>query len=364
MPQGENFWNPFRLVPIRDTITRKKPNTDEKFRGHSGTIECSLVNLTPLFIGAQSRGTTHPPLVKRNKRVIPGSSLKGMLRNLAELIGGGCFIVADGATPVPNDFRKCTNMNNLCITCSMFGALGSGQNARVHKGKVTISEANIMEDTIRTKRLRVLLANNKLRHEPFYRSAHSGRLDGKSRKLYFHQPRRTESVIDIPVDILSHSWEVDALLPNHHFTFSVQFTSLTDGELALLLYVINLEREVEVEIGDDRLQLKGPLCHKIGNGKPSGMGSCQITINQIRLYASPGQRFGSLSTAPDNVMNDQTLATYIDNQTSVYRNDQSPTMVTLRKIMVWDPNDPRDFRYPPFKWFRAPGNGAKPLKRI
>ena len=80
MPEDEKFWNPYRLIRIRPEMKRKKPVTDEKFIGISGFIHCTLENLTPLFIGG-NRNYKQQFLTSQGKSIIPGSSLKGMLRN-------------------------------------------------------------------------------------------------------------------------------------------------------------------------------------------------------------------------------------------------------------------------------------------
>jgi hypothetical protein len=356
MPQGETFWNPYRLIPIRDQIDREKPLTDEKFRGISGMIECSLENLTPLFIGSQTSGSLHPPLSKNNRRVIPGSSLKGMLRSMSEIVGGGCFVVSDKNSPVPGPFEACRNMNDLCIACRMFGAMDRGTNARVHKGKISIGDADIREVAIETQKMQVLLSNNGSRHEAFYRTPGTGRRDGKTRKLYFHQPMRKENVIPVPGNIRTRAWYIDTLLPGHHFDFTVQYTSLTEQEYALLLYILALEDNITTRVGFDQLTLCGPMRHKIGNAKPLGLGSCHIRINRLTVSAPPQQRFRSMTADKGKVMEGDTLKQKIHQQIALFVNDDSPTMQAFRKMMVWDENDPRDFHYPSYDWFKDTRN--------
>lgn len=363
MPQGEQFWNPYRLIPVRDKVKRTIPWTDERFRGHNGTIVCTLENLTPLFIGAQTIGQFHPPMLRRNKRVIPGSSLKGMLRSLAEIVGGGCLVVGDPKSPAPQDLKACKGADHLCITCGMFGMMERHSNARVHKGKVSIGDAIVRETEIQTKSLEILLYNKGVRHEPFYRSPQTGKLDGKSRKLYFHQPKRTRSTPEIPLTIKKHAWNIDAMLPGHHFDFEVQFTGLNDDELSLLLYIIKLEEDVSVTIEEEKLTLSGPMRHKIGNAKPLGMGSCRIDIRKIIYHPKPKQRFASLKIE-NTVLIDTALAAEIKNRTQALVDDKSPPMTALRKMMVWDEGDSRDFRYPDNQWFGSTTTGGRALKRI
>lgn len=364
MPRNETFWNPYRLIPAREKVERSAPQTDERFKGKSGMINCTLENLTPLFIGAQSSGSLHPPLLRNGRRVIPGTSLKGMLRSLAEIVGGGCFVVSDRSSPVPESMKTCSKISHLCIACRMFGAMESGRNAQVHKGKVSVSDAIIQEDEIQTKTLLVLLANNGVRHEPFYRSARSGNMDGKSRKVYFHQPRRLDNLRPIESSIRDRAWNIDALLPGHHFHFNVHFSNLSELEFSLLIYILHLEQNVHTVIEEEKLELKGPMRHKIGNAKPLGMGSCHIQLNKLKLQERPSERFRSMNSRGEKMLEGEALSQEITNQTLIFADDNSPTMQSLRKMMVWDENDPREFHYPSYHWFKTPANAGKALKPL
>jgi len=365
MPENETFWNPYRLVPIRDQIHREAPQRHQRFVGKCGTIKCTLLNLTPLFIGRQSFGQMHPPFEREGQYAIPGSSLKGMLRTLVEIVGGGCFAVQDRSTRVPAQFRACDKVDHLCIACRMFGAMERGSGARVHLGKVCLGDAIIDDNqSCSFRKMKLYMANKGVEHTPFYESPHTDQCDGRSRKLYFHQPSRIEDNPKLPTAIERNAWPITALDVGHSFTFDVQFTNLTNEEFAILLYVLNLEDEVSVTIGDEKLELKGPMRHKIGNGKPFGLGSVEITVNSVKLQPDPAKRFTSLTrNAESESIEGDTLAQFIDEQTQTIKNDTSPTMVGLRKMMVWDPNDPRIFKYPDYDWFQTDRNRNPQEKR-
>lgn len=363
MPQGETFWNPYRLIPIREEIRRRPPRTHERVSGNSGVLSCTLVNLTPLFIGGHGAGNFHPPMLRQNKRVIPGASLKGMLRSLVEIVGGGCFVVQNERMPHDAKHDSCEKTDELCVGCRMFGMIGK----QVHMGNVRIGDALIREERAETIPLEVLLANNKLRHEPFYRNPNSSRLDGNNRKLYFHQPKRKESTPPIPASISDKAWRIDAVKPGHHFDFEIQFVNLAEDELDLLVYALALEENVEVAVGkgEDRVRLSGPLRHKIGNAKPAGLGSSHIEIRKMVRLPEPGKRFASLSGGTMGAtLEGKALRDEIGKRTAKWRDDTSPTMTALRKMMVWDESDPRDFRYPDYTWFKNSQNSGTPLKPI
>lgn len=375
MPQGETFWNPYRMIPIRDAIAREKPTTDEKFVGRSGVISCTIENLTPLFIGGNPfmKSTF---LARQSRPVIPGSSIKGMVRSLAEIVGGGCSVTnPEGKAGKryhdlpPAGYRACKDNGDLCITCRMFGMMGRGKNATVHKGNISIGDGIARETTFNKVSLHVLLMSKKEGlHTSFYETPQAKKLDGLCRKAYFHQPHRVDSLQPIPQAIQRMMQEdirtVDALLPGHHFDFDVQFTNLKEKELRLLFYTLALEEEVEVKIGEECLKLRGPMRHKIGLAKPLGMGSCHISIRNLILLPDGIERFSSLNEMHQKSYNDDALQEYITQTILPIVNDKCLTMEQLRKMMVWDVSDPRTFKYPDYNWFQSTTNSQKGLKSI
>lgn len=362
MPQGETFWNPYRLVPVRDQIIRKTPVTEEKFTGYCGSISCSLENLTLLFVG-QNRQDNSRFLTCHQKFVIGGSSLKGALRSLSELIGGGCMVTNQQRQ---DQYKACHNADSLCITCRMFGMMERGKNARVHRGQVAISDALLREDKPQTLRCEVLLNNPKPTHRSFYLNPLTDAYDDSCRKLYFHQPQRLADVLPRPEKLKDKAEPKMALKPGHHFDFMIQFNNLRDDEFALLLYVLVLENEVELEIGQGqhRRKVRGPLRHKLGLGKPLGLGSVQIVIECLTILNAPHQRFRSLTGAREVIYDGDELNSYLQGLIQPFREDVSPTMNQMRKMLVWDVNDPRDFHYPGYNWFKNPMNANTPLKPV
>lgn len=371
MPRNEPYWNPYRFVPVKgDKIDRKQPLTGEKFAAgsYSGEVVCSLVNLSPLFIGTNSQATSRPFLVSKrnNKPMIPGSSLKGMFRSLTELVGGGCSVIPTrGATH--DSLLPCSDNTNLCIACRMFGMMERTRNPRVLKGKVSIGDALLVQGDGRTRGMDVYLGNPKLTHAAFYQSA-NGKVDGKLRKSYFHQPARRD-LLAVPTGKAAESkWQIQALpqSPDNRFEFRVQFQNLTKEELSLLLYIITLEEKVSVSIPQEKgkpLNLAGPMRHKVGYAKSLGGGSCHISISSIILQPSPKERFSSLAPAKTELEGDA-LQKEIAELTDRFRSDQSPTMQKLRTMMVWCVEDTREFRFPDYRWFKDGQNHQTTLKPI
>lgn len=358
MPQGEAFWNPYRLIPDTGNIHRVAPVTDERFRGRCGKLHCSLTNLTLLFIGG-NRDNKSLIMKRNNRAVVPGTSLKGLLRSIIEIVGEGC-----AATQRDGDKNACGDNRDLCIACRMFGMIEPRRNGSAHKGKIAISDALLINEKEETKMVDILMTNNGTRHSVFYRTPGTEQFDRKSRKLYFHQPGRSSSVPNIPNNLMDRKWQVNALLPGHRFDFTISFSNLTPEEYSLMLYSVCLEDEVRVRVGEQELPLNGPLRHKLGNGKPLGMGSCAFKISKIELSANPEVRYLSLAGGEKRVLENDALYSEIRNETRTIRACTSAVMQSFRKMMIWDENDPREFKYPDRDWFQNPVNSNIPLKQI
>ncbi|RMI03459.1 MAG: hypothetical protein D6681_09880 [Calditrichaeota bacterium] len=104
------------------------------------------------------------------------------------------------------------------------------------------------------------------------------------------------------------------------------------------------------------MRLRGPLRHKIGHGKAVGLGSVAIHVRKLN-HIDRSQGLGALRR-----FDGEDLESLIAEKTADYRNDGFPTMVQARKMMVWDPHDPRDIRYPSYSWLKS--NSRVPLKPI
>ena len=135
--------NPYDFVPIdwKDPPERCRPSPHDRFSGISGKIEGIITAKTPIFIfhSPKKNDGSEELFIKneQNQHIIPGSSLKGLFRNLVETIGNGCFLLYDGNykrydrdndkklnyhEKLPREFKKCRNAN-LCIACRMFGRI-------------------------------------------------------------------------------------------------------------------------------------------------------------------------------------------------------------------------------------------------
>lgn len=366
--------NPYDFVPILEhkPPQRCSPYGHDKFRGKSGLIECRITTLKPLFIPLsmddkerQKQGLR--TLIGRNKRgqsqyhekyilntvngipLVPGSSIKGVIRSVAEAVANACitFFEKDknknyrsywsqkfkaGKVRVryslPDNFYPCTDPHNLCITCRIFGFQspeGSFQ------GKVNISDAKARNGyTVLDWITLTELSSPKPHHSAFYAlSFDPNEIAG--RKFYYHHKP------DAPIlasDQKTNRNSTVRPIENIVFDFKVTFVNLTDDEYALLSYSLFLE---------DR------MCHKIGYGKPAGLGSVKIEPLKLTLFDIE-RRYKEFTTDDKEEMSNEELRRHVTEQTKVYREDKSDNLKALRKIWRWP--GIYDVQYPDLKdWF-------------
>src|SRR5579884_628932 len=121
----------------------------------SGQLEVDVYAETPLFVAdprvipQDPKKPAHFIRNQRDEYIIPGSSLKGMLRCLVETLGNGCLTLFDGhyernrvdyTRAILKDFQHCEDNTALCIACRIFGMLKE-RTRGVFLGKVNIGDA-------------------------------------------------------------------------------------------------------------------------------------------------------------------------------------------------------------------------------
>lgn len=328
MPVGEAFFNPYRIL--------KRPGGQPDRSGHgadlrslkgwSGVFHCSLVAFTPLEVKGVSRRQDQTVRFSQTP-VIPGTSLKGMVRSVAEFVGRGCCSI--GETANDTGWGKCRN-GAVCVTCSMFGMLDGG---RALRGRVRCDDAVRVLAPPLQGTFWLYSGSPKTTHQAFYSPA-----DGQ--KFYHHQPT---CVVPRTVPAATRdAFQVFPVRAGSTFAFDVRFEGLTDAELALLHYAV---------------QLEDGMLHHLGRGKPQGMGSVQVKVTAMDVFDAAGFYCGR--TRPVG-----TLPAAAAAARSAIEHDPSPEMEDFRRMMWWRPADPNPYCYPSYEWFRTPGNSARPLRSV
>jgi hypothetical protein len=349
--------NPYEFVPIVENKRpqRSLPTGHDKISGKSGLIECTITTLKPIFIPlpmAEKERERHGlrNFLRNDNRgkpqyhykyifntgngapVIPGSSLKGVIRSVAEAVANSCVTFFERSTGygLPDGFYPCTDVGKLCITCRLFGFQSS---AGSFQGKVNISDAKARSGYKNLDCITLTeLSGPKPRHAAFYAlSPGSNRIAG--RKFYFHHKP------DAPLltsQEQTHRNSSVKPIENAVFDFKVSFTNLAEDEYTLLLYSLFLEDGV---------------CHKIGYGKPAGLGSGRIEAVNLTLFDIES-RYKKFTAENREEKSGEDLRAHIIEQTAVYQKDKSANLQALRRIWKWP--GVYDVCYPTIKdrnWF-------------
>ncbi|MDZ7339616.1 MAG: RAMP superfamily CRISPR-associated protein [candidate division KSB1 bacterium] len=350
--------NPYGFVRLGPAAQREGAIRHDQFKGLSGCLHCRLTALTHLFIPKTqetARGKHQELSLLRSadgRPMLPGSSLKGVIRSVAEALSGSCLtlplgkggeIEYRGRPPdsyrIPRGFEHCRDADRLCPACRIFGSL-SGDSAFL--GKVSLNDAIAVEAfQVETMTIEALM-EPKPRHRAWYDDPQQrGYLRG--RKFYYHRPlgpRRTAVKGE-------YNKTIEAVGPGAVFEFGLDYTNLNEAELALLVFALTLEPG---------------MAHKVGMGKPVGLGSTRIEIigwEQIDRQARYRQLGGGVTILEADALSGE-IARWQDKYHQMYANWQE-SLADLRRIWTWQPSSTTEIRYPGQDWFRK--NPRTPIEQ-
>jgi len=158
---------PYGFVPISDTVERTRIVPHNRLDGqrYSGRLDLSITLMASLHIKQGDFGLQAAAIGNRRQEslfyatasrngipIIPGSSIKGVIRSIAEAASHSCapklpskIKALEKALP-PNNRAQCDGRDDLlCITCSMFGFVNGGKH---YKGRVWFSEFKLEGDPV------------------------------------------------------------------------------------------------------------------------------------------------------------------------------------------------------------------------
>lgn len=255
------------------------------------------------------------------------------------------------------EFEHCSDLKHLCPTCRVFGMVAEDGNKGGVAGNVSFSIATLRNNLMNLKpnQLLKILSLPKPTFHPFYLLngdyyTSSSKLRG--RKFYWHQPydktlkryTTTEEELKRNKQKLGLTSSVELLLPPAEFTFTVTFDNLADSDLGLLLWSLELEKE---------------MGHKLGMGKPLGLGSVEIKIEKLEII----DRITRYTEIFSLGISDKTAEKQIcidafkkkqEAENSSKKFGAIPNISDLKKIMDLQ-NPPQDnVKYPgDFNWFAS-----------
>ena len=360
--------NPYDFVPLdlQKTPELRKPvwhnalapNTAYPGKLYSGYLYLDIKAETPLFIrdaDSPVQDPRRPGQHMRNKQgqhIIPGSSIKGMVRTVVETLCNGCLTGYEGRHvpyPAPPDFTPCHDNTRLCISCRLFGMMARQRNAQVFLGKVSAEDALVYKDTLKfyDPIYTAVLDTPKPRHRAFYLTP-QGVIAG--RKFYFHQdePRTADRLLPIPSRPgMYRNQYIQPLNSGTWFSARLNFRNLEADEFAALLLALTLEADMR---------------HKIGYAKPIGLGSIYLEIAELSLvdYAARYTRFSSDPSHGIATYDLDEVREMIEDQMASFdpqvheaweRFSSQQALRHLHNIWEWPPDPSVAYSYPSKGWF-------------
>ena len=228
--------------------------------------------------------------------------------------------------------KPCKDRKQLCKACSLFGMIG-GTNDNAIGSRVRFSDAICESDA--DNALMGYFALGELgmprsAYMPFYSTMNRGKDANKvgfddpdvsirGRKYYWHHQPSNDM---LHADETKRNATMELAKDGVSFKGKIYFDGITEAELEELVWALNFwENDPD-----------GRYCHKIGHGKPLGLGSCKITVDGVTARKYDGQSYKL-----ENVALDYEKPAPVKN---------SETLIDLLKICDFHAMDGFDVRYP------------------
>lgn len=230
---------PYDFIPFLECKSYKEQN-----KTYSGKINLSIRTITPLHISTEQYfvGAYRKFIRTGDKVIIPGTTLKGAVKSIAEMVSYSCYFTPKYEKNLRLSVNKYHSPFERCIICSIFGTSGYRSKVRVSDFKMEKGNMDILSMP-RLFRPKI---------DDFYKDE-DGNIIGH--KIYYHGVE----------DILGKgNMKTECVLKDAVFNGDIIYKDLDEEELSLLAF---------------SLGITGDIQHKIGYGKPAYYGSVEVSSN-------------------------------------------------------------------------------------
>ncbi len=299
---------PYDIVPLAPVRRFEMPGQDRVVydeKHFSGRLTFEIRTLSPVFVSngrfALSEDLGLPPglAVRGCYRIggqpaIPASSLKGVVRSVAEAVSPSCVTTTRAhLSKDAADTNRCQigPGKRACPACALFGSGGE----HAHIGLVRFEDAILVGNRTETKYL-----------PPLFRP----RREPSGRKFYFHG--QTASVDEGQGDLCQVIPEGSSLRS------SVSFVNLDEALVGLFLFALGLD---------------GTFKLKLGGGKPACLGSIELV--PAELWRDTGQSFTQADRGGE-IWTDKRLEQFVRDRIAVAEREErllKPQRAKLREIL-------------------------------
>ena len=200
-----------------------------------------------------------------------------------------CIVIQPDKNKKDDNNKEEDKYKNLCPACKLFGMANGGG----YGSKIRVTDA-VVEGGYKTLGLKMLkeLGSPRIGYYPFY--TNNGKEYDQTgviiagRKYYWHIPRAAE---DSSVYETSEKTERNATMElmsvGTKFNFDVYYDDVSKEQIDEVKWVLTLPDKSE------------SLMHKLGHGKPLGLGSVKITINSDYRRKYDGKNYTVIEESID-----------------------------------------------------------------
>lgn len=188
---------------------------------------------------------------------------------------------------------QCSSATKLCPACKLFGFVPpSGADGGV-AGRVRFGDAIVVEDDVKTSTpwlpnlmeprqssFEFYLRNTTIRHKHAFTPETPG-TELAGRKMYWHHQREGDWDFGKGTEF---NVQAELVPAGVHFAFDVYVDDVSLDELNTLVYALTYGRAWDSADESRR------YCHRIGHGKPVGLGSIRVSVEHVvvREFSADG----------------------------------------------------------------------------
>lgn len=267
----DKYRNPYDFVRLEDKANTTIAPDFRRATNYSGVITYSLYTLTPVVVNEVPPSQSSGKFARLGKEhVIPATSLKGMFRSVYEVVtNSNMGMLKHNVGKNQSSYQMKDSKSSPTPAEALFGA--ARDNAAEGTGAGRILFRDITVPKLETIKIPRPLGGPRPGYKSFYfftpPNSEEQRILG--RKFYYHQR----------FEVNSNGVTVEAILQNTNLDGKLHFIDLTKEELEALVYTLVLEWDEQNEQGL-------LLAHKLGYGKPLGLGSVRIQIIRLEVEKS------------------------------------------------------------------------------
>ena len=247
------------------------------------------------------------------------------------------------------NMQHCTSQKECCAACALFGFIGDGKDEfRSRASRVRFTDALCeTADCFDGSYILPVLSTPRLSSFEFYLDSNgqkkfgpdSANVNIAGRKFYWHAPQNEiHSDDDFGREHPKMATKMQLVKKGCEFTFSVFFDKITDEQLKKLVFALNL--------GENNRS--SARCHKIGHGKPVGLGSVKIVAEQVTKRSFNGGVY-SVDDVTEEIVGAANIALF---RSTPEFNSFMTKVVNLNYAAKYDVDYPRkDKGGDIFEWF-------------